>query len=111
MKGASEFKEPLYAIGVVAKMVNCHPQTIRYYERQGLIKPRRTAGGLRMFSRQDIERLEKIQSFTELGVNLAGVEMLLRLLDNLEELKREMERDRQAFLQELKKLKKFNEQV
>jgi len=97
-----------FVIGMVAQMVHCHPQTIRYYERLGLIRPQRTTGNVRLFSRLDVDRLEKIQSYTELGVNLAGVEMLLKLLESMEELKAGMEKERESLLEELKKFRKEN---
>lgn len=95
-----------FVIGMVARMVNCHPQTIRYYERLGLINPLRTSGNVRLFSQRDVNRLEKIQSYTDLGVNLAGVEMLLRLLESFEELKTRMEQERESLLSELERLRR-----
>lgn len=85
--------EPRYQIGVVAQMLDCHPQTLRMYEREGLIEPYRTEGGVRLYCDADIELLRRIQSFTQdLGVNLAGVAIILRLLDQIEELQNEIER-------------------
>lgn len=90
----TERDEPLYVISVVARMVEVHPQTLRLYERQGLIKPQRR-GHIRMFSDADIERLRQIQRLKDdLGVNIAGVEVILNLLDRIEELQQEMERVR-----------------
>jgi len=83
--------EPCYAIGVAAKLVNLHPQTLRRYEELGLIKPARSSGR-RLYSRRDIDRLRKIVSLTEeLGVNLAGVEIILRMSEQLEALRLEAE--------------------
>ncbi|MHB9132157.1 MAG: heat shock protein transcriptional repressor HspR [Armatimonadota bacterium] len=96
--------EPLYVISVVARMVEVHPQTLRLYERQGLIKPGRR-GHNRMFSEADIERLRQIQRLKDdLGVNLAGVEVILNLLDRIEELQTEIERVRTQAKRRLKRI-------
>jgi len=88
-----EKESPLYLISTVAKMLNIHPQTLRLYEREGLIKPARTEGNTRLYSQEDIERLRTILTLTrELGVNLAGVEIILRLREQIEELQKEVER-------------------
>ncbi len=72
--------EPMYVISVAARLVNMHPQTLRYYERAGLIHPTRSRGRIRLYSQRDIERLLKIARLTDdLGVNLAGVQVILRL--------------------------------
>jgi MerR family transcriptional regulator, heat shock protein HspR len=85
--------EPRYQIGVAAGMLDCHPQTLRLYEREGLIEPRRSDSGVRLYCDADIELLRRIQRFTQdLGVNLAGVAVVLRLLDQIEELQAEVER-------------------
>jgi len=81
-----EKERPLYLISTVAKMLNIHPQTLRLYEREGLIKPARTEGNTRLYSQEDIERLRTILTLTrELGVNLAGVEIILRLREQIEQ--------------------------
>ena len=91
-------REPVYAISVAASRVGVHPQTLRLYERVGLVKPARR-GGNRLYSDWDIERLRQIQRLTnELGVNLAGVEIILKLLDQVRELQRELEAVRQQRL-------------
>lgn len=83
--------EPCYVISVVSRMVNLHPQTLRYYERVGLIVPARSAGNVRLYSPNDIERLRKICRLTdELGVNLAGVEVIMRLTDTIQQLQSEL---------------------
>ena len=88
-----EKERPLYLISTVAKMLNIHPQTLRLYEREGLIKPARTEGNTRLYSQEDIERLRTILTLTrELGVNLAGVEIILRLREQIEELQKEVEK-------------------
>ena len=78
--------EPVFIISVAARMLGVQTQTLRYYERLGLIEPARTGGNQRVFSRADIERVRRIRGFMDdLGVNLAGVEVILRLLDRLNE--------------------------
>jgi len=84
---------PLYLISTVAKMLNIHPQTLRLYEREGLIKPSRTEGNTRLYSQEDVERLHTILTLTrDLGVNLAGVEIILRMREQIEELQSEVEK-------------------
>ena len=83
--------EPCYTIGVVARMVGLHPQTLRNYEQLGLITPKRTSGNIRLYSEQEVERLRKITRLTqELGINLAGVEVILRMSDRIEELQQQV---------------------
>jgi len=82
--------EPVYMIGVAAKLVGCHAQTLRMYERLGLVCPQRTGTNLRLYSDDDIERLRQIQRLTEVGVNLAGVEMILDLLRKMTRMREEM---------------------
>jgi MerR family transcriptional regulator/heat shock protein HspR len=75
---------PIYMISVAAELVGMHPQTLRMYEQKGLIRPKRTPGGTRLYSEADVERLRIVQRLTtELGLNLAGVELVLRLEDEL----------------------------
>jgi MerR family transcriptional regulator/heat shock protein HspR len=84
---------PRYMISVAAELVGMHPQTLRMYEAKGLVRPARTPGGTRLYSDADIERLRLIQKLTtELGLNLAGVEHVLRLEDELRRLQARMER-------------------
>jgi MerR family transcriptional regulator, heat shock protein HspR len=87
-----EFKdEPCFVISIAARMVGLHAQTLRYYERVGLIWPSRTVGRQRLYSPADIERLRKIKAFTdEMGLNLAGAEVALKLVDRIEELEKEV---------------------
>lgn len=74
--------EPRYVISVVARMVGLRPQTLRYYERLGLISPSRSEGARRLYSARDVERLRRIRTLiADMGVNLAGVEVILRLMD------------------------------
>ena len=82
--------EPLYLIGVAAKLCEMHPQTLRTYERLELVVPVRVGTKNRMYSQNDIDRLKQIQRFTqELGVNLAGVEVIFKLLREMEEKEKE----------------------
>lgn len=84
--------KPLYVISVAAELVDMHPQTLRLYERKGLIEPSRSAGKTRLYSQNDIEQLREIKRLTqELGVNLAGVEEIIRLRQRLDQLQGNME--------------------
>lgn len=84
-------KQPLYMISVVAKMLNVHPQTLRLYEREGLIVPTRSTRP-RLYSEEDVERISMILRLTrELGVNRSGVEIILRMRHKLECLQKEIE--------------------
>ena len=84
---------PRYMISIAAELVGMHPQTLRLYEAKGLVRPARTPGGTRLYSDSDIERLRLIQRLTtELGLNLAGVEQVLRLEDELDRLQARMAR-------------------
>jgi MerR family transcriptional regulator, heat shock protein HspR len=84
---------PRYMISVAAGLVGMHPQTLRLYEAKGLVRPARTPGGTRLYSDADVERLRLIQRLTtELGLNLAGVEQVLRLEDELGRLRSRMNR-------------------
>ena len=84
---------PRYAISVAAELVGMHQQTLRMYEAKGLVRPRRTPGGTRRYSEADLERLRVIQRLTtELGLNLAGVEHVLRLEDELRRAQGRIER-------------------
>jgi len=79
---------PRYMISVAADLVGMHPQTLRIYEQKGLVRPKRTAGNTRLYSELDIERLRLIQKLTtEIGLNLAGVERVLHLEDELQRMK------------------------
>ncbi len=82
-----EQKRPKYPISVVADMIGVHPQTLRLYEREGLIKPQRTNRQTRLYSEVDIERLKSIINLTQdMGVNLAGVEIILRMREQMDEM-------------------------
>jgi MerR family transcriptional regulator, heat shock protein HspR len=90
---ADERTHPRYMISVAADLVGMHPQTLRIYETKGLVRPKRTPGNTRLYSEADLERLRLIQRLTtELGLNLAGVETVLRLEDELQRLQTRMAR-------------------
>ena len=83
--------EPVFAISVVARMVGIHQQTIRAYERVGLLRPARSPGNTRLFSHADVERLRTVVRLAnDLGINLAGIEVILRLSQQIEELQGEV---------------------
>jgi len=85
-----------YMISAVAEMYNIHPQTLRLYEREGLLGPSRSDGNTRLYTQQDLEQLETILNLTrDLGVNLAGVEIILNMRQRMEEMQKEM----QAFVE------------
>jgi MerR family transcriptional regulator, heat shock protein HspR len=84
---------PRYMISVAAELVGMHPQTLRIYEAKGLVNPQRTAGNTRLYSETDLERLRLIHQLTsELGLNLAGVEHVIRLEEQMRRMQRTMER-------------------
>jgi len=82
-------EEPCYTMKVVSDLLNLHPQTIRNYEKMGIVRPGRTEGNVRLFSSQDMERLKKIISFKNMGVNMAGIEIIMKLIDQMEDIKKE----------------------
>ena len=84
---------PKYTIRIVARMVGLHEQSLRMYERKGLIQPRRSDGNIRLFSDADVDRLRSIKRLVEdLGVNLAGAEVILHMREQMDAMRREMER-------------------
>ena len=86
-------ERPCYMISVAAELVGMHPQTLRIYESMGLVRPRRTPGNTRLYSEADLERLRLIQRLTtELGLNLAGVETVLRLEDEIKKMRSRLDR-------------------
>ncbi len=92
-------KRPYYMISVVAEMFDVHPQTLRTYEREGLIRPTRTEGNTRLYSQEDLERIELILRLTnELRVNLAGVEVILNMREQMENMRQEMAETFEAVL-------------
>ncbi len=99
-----ERDEPLYVISIAAQILDIHPQTLRYYERAGLIQPSRTPGNIRLYSQEDIERLQLIQRLIEdLGVNLAGVEVILNMRAQM----RQMEEQMQRLAEEVQRLRQL----
>ena len=94
MVSENQFREePCFVISVAARMVGVHAQTLRYYERVGLIWPSRTGGRQRLYSMADLERIRRVKSLTdEMGVNLAGAEVALKLMGRIEELEGQVQR-------------------
>src|SRR5690606_3318377 len=83
--------EPCVTNGIVARMLNLHPQTLRNYEQAGMIGPQRSDGNIRLYSEREVERLRTINRLTqEMGVNLAGVEIILRMTEQIEALQDEV---------------------
>jgi MerR family transcriptional regulator/heat shock protein HspR len=92
--------KPLYMIGVVAEMLKLHPQTLRIYERKGLIRPSRTVGRTRLYSPGDVEEIARVVRLTrDLGVNLAGVEVILKMRRRMLEMQKQIE-DLLAYVRE-----------
>ncbi|MCX6077881.1 MAG: helix-turn-helix transcriptional regulator [Campylobacterales bacterium] len=86
-----QYEEPVYLISIVAKILEIHPQTLRQYERENLVCPSRSNGRIRLYSQRDIDRIKLILRLTrELGVNLAGVDIILRLKENVDEMEQDI---------------------
>jgi len=84
--------KPLYMIGVVAEMLKVHPQTLRFYEKKGLVRPSRTEGQTRMYSAEDVEDIARLLRLTrDLGVNLAGVEIILKMRRRMTDMQKQIE--------------------
>ncbi len=99
--------QPIYVISIAAKMVGLHPQTLRHYESLGLVSPERSQGNIRLYSSADVERLRQINRLTdELGINLAGVQVILDLRERLERLQLEMESSQAELNAEISRLRK-----
>ncbi len=99
---------PRYMISVAAELVGMHPQTLRIYEQKGLVNPRRTAGNTRLYSDADVERLRLIQRLTtDWGLNLAGVERVLHMEDELDRLRVRMERMEQEMRRSLDEVHRY----
>lgn len=89
-----ERQRPVYHISIVAEMVETHPQTLRMYERMGLLNPQRTRNNVRLYSEDDVDQVRRIQHLTQdLGVNLAGVEVVFKLLREMHQLREELEQE------------------
>jgi MerR family transcriptional regulator/heat shock protein HspR len=101
-------ERPRYMISVAAELVGMHPQTLRIYEQKGLVNPQRTAGNTRLYSDADVERLRLIQRLTsDWGLNLAGVERVLHMEDELERLRMRMERMEQEMRRSLEEVHRY----
>ena len=101
-------ERPRYMISVAAELVGMHPQTLRIYEQKGLVNPQRTAGNTRLYSDADVERLRLIQRLTsDWGLNLAGVERVLHMEDELERLRMRMERMEQEMRRSLDEVHRY----
>ena len=97
-----DYDEPAFVISVAARIVGVQVQTLRYYERLGLIEPQRTSGNQRMYSQREVERVRRIRNLMEdIGVNLAGVEVVIRLIDRLQK----AEDENAALITEIERLK------
>jgi MerR family transcriptional regulator, heat shock protein HspR len=97
------YDEPVYLISVVSTMLDIHPQTLRLYEREGLIKPSRTDGRMRLYSQHDINKMKMILRLTrQMGVNLAGVDVVIQLKETIDAMQQEIDQLRD----ELSKLNK-----
>ena len=95
---------PVYMIGVAAELCGVHPQTLRQYERLGLVVPSRVGAKNRLYSDEDVLRVRRIQRLTQqMGVNLAGVEIILRLLDDMEDLHRDLEQQMNDYAAEVER--------
>jgi MerR family transcriptional regulator/heat shock protein HspR len=93
--------EPVYLISIAARLLGCHEQTLRMYERAGLLRPARSGGNTRLYSQLDIERGRRIQQLTGMGVNLAGVQMIFQLVDQMNAMREEMEREMEHLREEV----------
>jgi MerR family transcriptional regulator, heat shock protein HspR len=103
----TERERPRYMISVAAEIVGMHPQTLRIYESKGLVRPKRTPGNTRLYSEADLERLRLIQRLTtELGLNLAGVETVIRLEDELAKVRARLERLERELRREIRDVHK-----
>jgi MerR family transcriptional regulator, heat shock protein HspR len=103
----TEQERPRYMISVAAELVGMHPQTLRIYESKGLVRPRRTPGNTRLYSEADLERLRLIQRLTtELGLNLAGVETVIRLEDELGKARARLDRLERELRREIRNVHK-----
>jgi MerR family transcriptional regulator, heat shock protein HspR len=106
LEHSHEDEQPRYIISVAAQILGVHPQTLRLYEREGLVEPRRTGGKIRLYSDHDIERVRCIMRLTQdLGVNLAGAEAILHMRQHILEMHNEMEQIRREMEAELARLR------
>jgi len=90
-------RQPKYTISIVAELVGLHEQSLRMYERRGLVQPQRSEGNIRLFSDEDVERVRAIQRLiNDLGVNLAGAEVILHMREQMESMRRELDELRRS---------------
>jgi MerR family transcriptional regulator/heat shock protein HspR len=102
-----EEDQPRYVISVAAQILGVHPQTLRLYEREGLVEPGRSVGKIRLYSQRDIERVQCIMRLTnDLGVNLAGADAILNMRERMVQMHEELERMRQEMEAELEELRR-----
>ena len=106
MNAESFDTEPRYVISVAARMLNMQTHTLRYYEKVGIIEPRRSRGNIRLYSDRDIALLQRIRTLVDdMGVNLPGVEVILRMMENMARMQQELEQAHE----ELKRLREGDE--
>lgn len=106
------YDEPCYVISIASRMVELHPQTLRSYERVGLIRPQRSKGNRRLYSPRDVERLRAINRLVDdLGVNLAGVEVIFNMRKRMEEMQEEMDRLQAEAEEEIARLRDLLEDL
>ena len=92
-QNALDNDEPYYVISVVARMLQVHTQTLRYYEREGLLEPARSKGNIRLYSRSDIDKLRRIKTLIDdLGINLAGVHVVLHMSERMYDMERKIQK-------------------
>ena len=92
-QNALDNDEPYYVISVVARLLQVHTQTLRYYEREGLLEPARSKGNIRLYSRSDIDKLRRIKTLIDdLGINLAGVQVVLHMSDRMYDMERKIQK-------------------
>jgi MerR family transcriptional regulator/heat shock protein HspR len=102
-----EKDQPRYVISVAAQILGVHPQTLRLYEREGLVEPKRTGGKIRLYSERDIDQVRRIMRLTnDLGVNLAGAEAILNMRERMMRMFEEMEQMRHLLRAEMEKLRR-----
>lgn len=100
-------EQPRYVISVAAQILGIHPQTLRLYEREGLVEPRRSGGKIRLYSERDIERVRCIMRLTnDLGVNLAGAEAILNMRERMVRMREELEMMRREMRAEMEQLRR-----
>jgi len=100
-------EQPRYVISIAAQILGVHPQTLRLYEREGLVEPQRSGGKIRLYSERDIDRVRSIMRLTnDLGVNLAGAEAILYMRERILQMHREMDHLRRQMEAELEELRR-----